>query len=910
MYCPNCKQEYDGKFCPECGTKLIERPATSGVSLSLGDANAISGGLHVNDSHAVHNEDKSVHNITNTTSTVNNITQVSAQKTELELFQEHKTQFLNACKRAYEDNVLNQKEIIELQELRIKLGLDEKTAEKILVEVKAWSDRNAVKSELPRVAKVKLKSLTDKLLKNEVKALMDQIDSLEPLVKKYDHDELSHKYYLVLAALKPEKCIEQKERTKTDTYWETFWSCLAYIKAGRLIDAEDTLASLDRFTSYPEDNMTVLAAAGALMMGHNGEAKDYLDAATGKHTPALQRFVDSLYLLLAPQKAKKTGADENTCAFYLVNFFGQKDPKTKAEEERIRKAKAEEEAKRKAEEEAKRKSKEAEEALRKEVAERRRAEEKKKREAEISFEQGEKLYKEEEYEEAAKWYRKAAEDGHVAAQYMLGLCYEGIDQYRHEAKYWMRKAAEQGYAAAQNQLGDWYSSGLGGLTQNDAEAVKWYKLAASQDDSQAQYNLAESYYKARGVALDYAKAAEWYQKAAEQGNRSAQYALARCYYEGKGLSQDYSKAVRWYQKFVEQRKGFLLGKIRGYYKTAYYHLGLCYYHGNGVSKDQEKAVEFLKKSADMGYAEAQRKLEDIKEAEEEKSRKGKETAERRRKEEENRRRAAEAERKAKEEANRKAKEAEKTKLRAESKRQDSTIWPKVQSNESIDLPIFGLVFSWGLPIAVVLGGWIWSLFDDDIHGLGFYLSMFLLTAIITNFAAARDKDLHKGQRKYFVIPLIIFILFSGICILLWIRSLENQPSTKETYTYINDKFLVKNVFIVEINDGDTLLTLKNQGLCELVDDHLYERIKPKYDSIGYFAQSTNDVEMFIIKQDGKYGLVDKEDEELVEPKYTRIEMSDEDLKTQDGIKLFKAYTDNTVDVYSYEPRYYGQLQDK
>ena len=46
MYCPNCKQEYDGKFCPECGTKLIEKPATSGISLNLGgDANAISGGL-------------------------------------------------------------------------------------------------------------------------------------------------------------------------------------------------------------------------------------------------------------------------------------------------------------------------------------------------------------------------------------------------------------------------------------------------------------------------------------------------------------------------------------------------------------------------------------------------------------------------------------------------------------------------------------------------------------------------------------------------------------------------------------------------------------------------------------------------------------------------------------------------
>ena len=373
MYCPNCEQEYDGKFCPECGTKLIEKPATSGVSLSLGDANAISGGLHVSDSHAVHNEDKSVHNITNTTSTVNNITQVSAQKTEIELLQEHKTQFLNACKRAYEDNVLEQREVVELEELRIKMGLDKTTADNILESVRVMSDRNARKSELNPIAKTKLKILTSNLQKNEVKALMDQIDSLEPLVRRYDHDELSRKYYLVLSALKPEKCIEQKERTKTDNYWEAFWSYLAYIKAGRLIDAEETLASLDHFSSYPEDNMTVLAAAGALMMGHTDEAKEYMDALMGEYTPALQRFVDRIYLLIEPETAKEMGADEDTCAFYLVNFFGQKEPKTKAEEERLMREVAEAERKRKEMEEQKRREEESRKKAEEEPAKKRKS---------------------------------------------------------------------------------------------------------------------------------------------------------------------------------------------------------------------------------------------------------------------------------------------------------------------------------------------------------------------------------------------------------------------------------------------------------------------------------------------------------------------------------------------------------
>ena len=148
----------------------------------------------MSDSHAVHNEDKSLHNITNTTSTVNNISNIAAQKTELELLQEHKTLFLNACKRAFEDNVLEQWEVIELEELRIKIGLDKSTADNILESVRVMSDRNARKSELNPIAKTKLKILTENLQKNDVKALMAQIDSLELLVSRYDHDELLRKY--------------------------------------------------------------------------------------------------------------------------------------------------------------------------------------------------------------------------------------------------------------------------------------------------------------------------------------------------------------------------------------------------------------------------------------------------------------------------------------------------------------------------------------------------------------------------------------------------------------------------------------------------------------------------------------------------------------------------------------------
>ena len=324
MYCPNCKQEYDGKFCPECGTKLIEKPATSGVSLNLGDANAISGGLHVSDSHAIHNEDKSVHNITNTTSTVNNITQVSAQKTELELLKERETLYLNACKRAYEDNVLEQREKMELDRYRMEIGLDEDTADRILDQVRRLVNRNAPKTELTGLAKIKLKQLTEALKKNEVQAIMRQIDSFEALAGKFSNDELQYKYYLVLATLRYEKCIEKYENSKVDSYWKSFWTYFAYLKAGKMAKAAEILYSLDdKFPNYPEDNITLLATAGSYIKDDMEAAKEYLETVNGDYSPALQRFAEAVYFLLAPEIAREMGATEQSCAFYLVNIFEQ-----------------------------------------------------------------------------------------------------------------------------------------------------------------------------------------------------------------------------------------------------------------------------------------------------------------------------------------------------------------------------------------------------------------------------------------------------------------------------------------------------------------------------------------------------------------------------------------------------------
>ena len=77
--------------------------------------------------------------------------------------------------------------------------------------------------------------------------------------------------------------------------------------------------------------------------------------------------------------------------------------------------------------------------------------------------------------------RRLAEQGDADAQFNLGVMYangEGVLKDEAEAVRWFRLAADQGNAFAQYDLGVMYANGEG-VPQDDAEAVRWFRLAAS-----------------------------------------------------------------------------------------------------------------------------------------------------------------------------------------------------------------------------------------------------------------------------------------------------------------------------------------------------------------------------------------------------------------------------------------------
>ena len=120
-------------------------------------------------------------------------------------------------------------------------------------------------------------------------------------------------------------------------------------------------------------------------------------------------------------------------------------------------------------------------------------------------------------EAAAQWYLKAAEQGHVESYYCLGSMLKEVCELE-DAIGCFQEAAELGHAAAQYELGVAYSLGFG-TEQNDEESMKWYRKAAEQGHEEAIGFLEELGERVPAGGEDGAE--KWYLKAAEQGNEEA-----------------------------------------------------------------------------------------------------------------------------------------------------------------------------------------------------------------------------------------------------------------------------------------------------------------------------------------------------------------------------------------------------
>ena len=161
-------------------------------------------------------------------------------------------------------------------------------------------------------------------------------------------------------------------------------------------------------------------------------------------------------------------------------------------------------------------------------------------------------------EEAAMWFLKAAEQGHVEAQYKLAMKYTSDfnmtreDKMKTSAK-WMRKAAERGHPLAQGMLGIMYLHGEG-VPKDGNEAVKWLTKAAEQELVSAQGMLGEIYEYGRGVPKDNVIAYMWYIIASTNGYGAGMFEKPWAQLEKSLIEKDMAEAQKLANMWLKKHK--------------------------------------------------------------------------------------------------------------------------------------------------------------------------------------------------------------------------------------------------------------------------------------------------------------------------------------------------------------------
>lgn len=144
-----------------------------------------------------------------------------------------------------------------------------------------------------------------------------------------------------------------------------------------------------------------------------------------------------------------------------------------------------------------------------------------------------------------------AQAGSPVAQRELGLAYAAQPAKYREALHWLEQAAAAGDVEAQFTLAEAYYKKQYSLAQDLALAWKYYQAAARQQYAKAELMLARMSKYGEGTAKNLLQATAHLTSAAEQGNAQAMFLLSNAYAAGEGVAQDQTKSRLWLERAAQ-----------------------------------------------------------------------------------------------------------------------------------------------------------------------------------------------------------------------------------------------------------------------------------------------------------------------------------------------------------------------
>ncbi len=144
--------------------------------------------------------------------------------------------------------------------------------------------------------------------------------------------------------------------------------------------------------------------------------------------------------------------------------------------------------------------------------------------------------------------RTAALAGDSGAAYEIAMRYaegRGVPANFEEAARWYERAAAKGLAPAQFRYASLLEKGQG-VRKDLAQARKLYLAAAAKGNAKAMHNLAVLYAEGIEGKPDYATAAQWFTKAAQHGVPDSQYNLGVLAARGLGAPKSFIDSYKWF----------------------------------------------------------------------------------------------------------------------------------------------------------------------------------------------------------------------------------------------------------------------------------------------------------------------------------------------------------------------------
>jgi localization factor PodJL len=150
--------------------------------------------------------------------------------------------------------------------------------------------------------------------------------------------------------------------------------------------------------------------------------------------------------------------------------------------------------------------------------------------------------------------RAAALKGDPTAAYEIGLRFaegKGVTANFDEAAKWYDRAAQAGVVPAIFRLGTFYEKGLSVKKDVDI-ARRYYVQAAERGNAKAMHNLAVLEADGGGKGANYKNASQWFRQAADRGVADSQFNLGILYARGIGVEQNLAESFKWFSLAAAQ----------------------------------------------------------------------------------------------------------------------------------------------------------------------------------------------------------------------------------------------------------------------------------------------------------------------------------------------------------------------